>query len=600
MIKYRPYQVKAINSIWNYFKSGNTGNPVVAMPTGTGKSIVIAGFIKSVYEQFPTQRVMMITHVKELIEQNFSKLMALWSTAPAGIYSSGLNRRDSYNSITFAGIGSVVKKSHLFGHIDLIIIDEAHLVSPSDSTMYRKFISELHKYNPALKIVGFTATPYRLGQGQIVDGDSLFTDICIDQTNLEGFNRFIDEGYLVGLIPKKTSLTLDVDGVRKQGGEFILKDLQDAVDKNEITEAACKEAIELGHDRHSWLVFTSGVEHAIHTAEILNYLGISAKAIHSGSKKHKMTNEDRNTVIRDFKSGAIRALVNNNILTTGFDHPPIDLILMLRPTSSPGLWCQMNGRGLRPVYAEGFDLTTIEGRLLAISQSQKQNCLVLDFGGNTKRLGPINDPLIPSPKRKKGGDAPVKLCEAVTLDNKICNTWLHASVRICPYCGNEFEFETKLKNNAATEELIKVDLPITKEYKVNHVTFSVHRKMGSPSSMKVSYYCNLNIFNEYVCFEHKGFAKKKAAQWWIERSASPVPKTVKDGIITSMGELSPSTSLRVWINKKYPEILAHCFDGTHFGKEKASSIPTKDCQIAEPAFKIKPAKKLKLEFDMPF
>lgn len=566
-MKLRPYQWDGICSIWDYFRNGGTGNPVVAMPTGTGKSVVIGGFIRTVFDAFPNQRVMVLTHVKELIEQNFDKLFQIWPTAPAGIYSSGLNRRDLYNNVTFAGIASVAKRAHEFGHVDLILIDEAHLVSPNDATMYQQFILALKQYNPHLKVVGLTATPYRLGQGKIIEEGSLFTDICYDITTLEEFNKLIADGYLCPLVPKKTGLMLNVDGVHMQGGEFVPKELQNAVDKYELTEAAVREAMEVGYDRRCWLVFTAGVEHAIHATEILNALGVSARAVYSSSKEHKMSDGQRDQNIEDFKAGKFTALVNNNVLTTGFDHPPIDLILSLRPTSSPGLWVQMLGRGTRPVYAPGYDLDSLEGRLAAIAAGGKRNCLVLDFGGNTKRLGPINDPVVPNRKGKKSGDAPVKLCEGITVDNKICDTWVHASVRICPECGNEFKFQTKLKQEASTDELIKGDIPVVEEFKVDHITYSQHVKQDRPPMMKVTYYCNLQKFDEYVCLEHEGFALHKAKKWWKERTDMPFPESTEQALNVA-DKLMTCTSLRVWTNKKYPEIMAHCFDGSHFGKEE--------------------------------
>lgn len=567
-MKLRPYQWDGICAIWDYFNNGGTGNPIVAMPTGTGKSVVIGGFVRTVFDAFPNQRVMILTHVKELIEQNFDKLYQIWPTAPAGIYSSGLNRRDLYNSITFGGIASVAKRAAEFGHVDLIIIDEAHLVSPSESTMYQKFILELKQYNPYLKVIGLTATPYRLGHGKIIEEGSLFTDICYDITTLEEFNNLIAEGYLSPLIPKRTELMLNVDGVHMRGGEFIAKELQHAVDKYEITEAAVKEALEAGHDRQAWLVFTAGVEHAIHTAEILNAYGVPAKAVHSGNKQYKMTDTERDNAIAEFKAGKLRALVNNNVLTTGFDHPPIDLILMLRPTSSPGLWVQMLGRGTRPVYAPGFDLDSTEGRIAAIEAGGKPNCMVLDFGGNTKRLGPINDPVLPPRKGKKKGDAPIKLCENVNQRHQLCNTWVHASARWCPECGGEFSFQTKLKQGAGTDELIKGDLPVVEEFKIDHITYSQHVKMDKPPMLKVSYYSGFRMFNEYVCIEHEGFALHKAKKWWKERTDIPFPETTEQALNVA-DTLQTCTSLRVWTNKKYPEIMAHCFDGSHFGKEEA-------------------------------
>ena len=575
----RYYQNNAVYAIWDYFNSGKKGNPIVAMPTGTGKSIVIGDFVRSIYHYYPSQRVMMLTHIKELIEQNFEKLLQLWPNAPAGIYSAGLNRKDLYNNITFAGIGSVAKKAELFGHIDIIIIDEAHLVSPNDTTMYRKFINALMKVNPHLKIVGFTATAYRLGHGKIIEGeDSLFTDICYDITTLDEFNKLIDEGFISTLVPKNTNLLLDTDGVHKRAGEFIAKELQDAVDKTEITEAAVREAIEIGEDRNSWLVFTSGVEHAIHTAEILNDLGIPALAVHGGNKTYKMTGKERDQAILDFKKGKVRALVNNNILTTGFDHPAIDLILMLRPTSSPGLWVQMLGRGTRPLYMDGFDLTTIEGRLASIAAGPKQDCMVLDFGGNTKRLGPINDPVLPAKKGKKTGDAPVKLCEAVNGNGKICDTWIHASLKFCPECGNEFIFKTKIKQGASTDELIKSDLPIVEEFIVDHITFAIHTKIDKPPMMKVSYYSGLKVFTDYVCFEHEGYALMKAKKWWKARTDLDFPKNTNEGL-RQAESIDLATSLRVWTNKKYPEIMEYDFTGTHFGKDQTGGFePTMDAE----------------------
>ena len=165
----RPYQTEAVQSIWNYFQDGGTGNPVVAMPTGTGKSVVIARFLQSVYERFPGQRIVLLTHVKELIQQNYEKLMSMWPFAPAGVYSAGLRRKDVGKPITFAGIQSVWRKPEIFGRVDLIIVDEVHLVPMTKMTMYQKFLNALLQVNPHLKMIGLTATPWRLGQGLITD-----------------------------------------------------------------------------------------------------------------------------------------------------------------------------------------------------------------------------------------------------------------------------------------------------------------------------------------------------------------------------------------------------------------------------------------------
>lgn len=555
----REYQTFAAQSVWNYFEK-NTGNPLILMPTGTGKSHVIAILIESMLRYFPQTRIQVLTHVKELIQQNYNKFVEAWPTAPAGIYSAGLGKRDIHNSVVFAGIQSVGKKAHAFGWIDLLFVDEAHLVSPAEATLYNKYVAGLKKVNPALKVVGLTATGYRIGHGKIHEGDgALFTDVCVDMTGVDAFNWFISEGYLLPLVPKKMKLELDTSGVHLRGGEFIAAELQNAVDKADITMRALREACELGINRRKWLIFASGVEHAQHVAEALDTLGITCGVVYSG-----MGDAERDKTIKDLKSGALRAVANNNILTTGYDDPEIDLILILRPTASAVLWVQMLGRGTRPCWAEGdYDLSTKEGRLASIAASHKQNCLVLDFAGNTRRLGPINDPVIPRKKGEGSGTAPVKECTN-------CNTYNHASARVCCACGAEFTFAVKLKQAASTEELIKGEIPRVEPFKVDSIFYQQYQRAGKPAMMRVTYYCGLRKFDEYVCLEHPpGFALKKAHSWWRRRSLeNPVAPESVHAAITNATRLKTPTHLRIWVNKQFPEIMDYDFEGTAFGTQE--------------------------------
>lgn len=525
----------------------------------TGKSLVIAYLIKSIFYNYPNQKVIMVTHVMELIEQNYSKLMTIWPTAPAGVYSAGLGQRDLMSKIIFAGIASIAKQWAQLGKVDIIIIDECHLVSPEQETTYRMLIQNLKEVNPFLKVIGFTATPYRLGHGSIIENGGIFTDICFDICGMIPFNRLIAEGYLAPLIPKNTETMLDVDGVKLRGGEFIASELQTAVNKADITAKALKEAMEIGYERKSWLIFASGVEHAIAINEMLNSMGIECGVVHG-----KLSKADRKNTIDSFKRGELRAIVNNNILTTGFDNPEIDLIVVLRPTCSPVLWVQMLGRGTRP--CDG-----------------KENCLVLDFAGNTKRLGPINDPVIPRKKGEGVGDAPVRLCDAIVEKEgkrEKCNTWNHASVRKCVECGNEFKFETKLNLSASTKELIKGDMPVVEVFKVDHITYSKHQKQDKPPCMRVNYYCGLRCFTEYVHVEaNVEYIRRKASKWWQERSSTPIPNTV-DVALEVVKVLKSPTHLRVWVNKKYPEIMLYCYDGTAFNtQEKDNYVPPAQADI---------------------
>lgn len=540
----RWYQNEAEFSIYDYFNSGKEGNPIVAMPTGTGKAVVIAKFINNILKYWPNQRIMMLTHVKELISQNAEKLLNVWPTAPLGIYSAGLNSRDMVLPIVFGGIQSVskaieksnreehLKPHHLrhFGWRDLILIDECHLLSPNEDTMYQQTINDLKTINPKLKVIGFSATPYRLKQGKLTD-EGLFTDVCYDLTQMDKFNRLIDEGYLATLIPRPTDTKIDLSGVRIVGSEFNSKDLEKAVDTDEITYSAVKEMVQYGADRKAWIVFASGIDNSEHINSMLQSFGINSTTVHS-----KLPSKENDKRLKDYKNGEYLAIVSNLKLTTGFDHPPIDFIGHLMPTLSPGKWVQTLGRGTRP--APG-----------------KANCLVMDFAGNTKRLGPINDPVMPSkPGKKKAGDVPIKICDS-------CGVYNHASVRFCISCANEFVFKVKITETAYTGELIKTnqqdEFAIVEVQKVIYNLYEKKDKEGTlkaPPSIKVSYFCGLKMYSEWVCLEHSGFASKKARDWWRRRHYEEAPPTTYLAL-KRVNELKMPTRIKVIVNRKYPEIV---------------------------------------------
>jgi DNA repair protein RadD len=520
------YQANAVRAIFEYFDTGGRGNPVLALPTGTGKSLIPPLFIVEVMRHWPNQRFMILTHVKELVSQNADKMIKVWPDAPMGIYSAGLGIKDTMMPITFGGVASVYKRIEAFGHIDILFIDECHLLNLNSTSMYMQLIAKLRANNPYLKVIGLTATPFRLGQGYVTDG-GLFTDIIVNLCRMEEFNRLVAEGYMCPLIPKRTATEIDTSGVGIQNGDYSLSQLAAALDVDSLTKAICTEICQWGADRRSWLIFCSGIEHADHVAEVLRWMGVPTASVHSKS-------EHRDKHIEDYQAGKLRALTNNNVLTTGFDDPKTDLIAMCRPTLSPGLWVQMLGRGTR--------ISPITGKI---------DCRVLDFARNTANLGPINDPRIP---RKKldgpGGDAPVKIC-----DN--CGTYNHASVRFCIQCGSEFHFQTKIVKTADTAELIRGDFPIFEEFDVDRVIYvnSVGKDSGK-NYIRVCYYCDMRMFSEPLMLEHGGMPGKRSRDWWRQRYHSEPPATCLEAM-QFVNELRVPKRIRVWVNKKYPEIMSH-------------------------------------------
>lgn len=524
MLTLRPYQNAAISSIYGYFQT-NTGNPLVVIPTAGGKSLVMASFIEGVLKAWPDQRILIVTHVRELIAQNHAEMIGLWPDAPAGIYSAGLGKREAQARVLFAGIQSIHSRAREIGYTDLVLIDEAHLIPGNSSTMYRRFLDALSAINPALKVIGLTATPFRLDSGMLHEGkNALFTDIAYEAP----VRDLIDQGYLSPLVSKQPTTRLDVSKVGTRAGDFIARDLAAAVDQEATTRAAVTEIIDYGKDRKSWLAFCSGVDHARHVAEEFGRQGITCQTIFGDTPK-----DERDAIIGAFKRGEIRALASMGVLTTGFNAPSVDLIALLRPTQSAGLYVQMVGRGTR--LAPG-----------------KENCLVLDFAGNVRRHGPID---LVGPKRpgeNGGGEAPTKVCP-------MCESIVALSATECPDCGYEFPArEVKIAPTAATLPVLSPKAP--QWLQVSGVSYSRHDKRGGRPSLKVTYSCGLATYSEWVCFEHQGYARQKAADWWRKRAPGlPVPLSVNEAIAQA-NRLTRPSEISVRPSGRYFEISGYRFD----------------------------------------
>lgn len=528
----RYYQADAHDAVYAYFREGNTGNPLVAMPTGTGKALVIAMLMISALHGWPGTRIVSLTHVRELIRQNLKTLLRQWPTAPAGVYSAGLKRRDHGYPITFGQIQSVYRKARMFGHVDIIVIDEAHLVSPKQETMYRALLDALKKINPALKVIGLSATCYRQGLGLLTNG-GIFTDICYDLTTMKAFMRLIAEGYMAPLVAKKPDFEFDLSDVRVVAGEFHEGDVERVMNVDANTLKALTEAMAVARaeGRRRILIFAAGIEHCERVAVLLlKHFGFECVVVHS-----KLEPGVREQNIERFQSGDAWIAVNNNVLTTGFDCPEIDYIIVLRPTMSTVLHVQMLGRGTR-------------------TAELKVNCRVGDFVGNVRRLGPINDPVIPKPPgKKKGGQAPVKICE-------VCNTYNHCSARECECCKAPFYIAPKIKGTAGTEAPMKLDadFPVVETIPVSHVVYQPHAKKNRPTSMRVSYWCGLRRFTEYVCFAHGGAAGDAAVNWWRSHGEGEIPMTAEEALARQT-EIRRPRAVRVWVNKPHPEVMGHVF-----------------------------------------
>lgn len=500
MLKLRPYQQEAVDSVFQWFEGeGYDANPLIVLPTGTGKSLVLSEICKRSIAEYGDMKIVVVTHVMELIKQNYEELKSMWPSAPAGIYSAGVGRREHQFPITFCGIQSVHKKAVLFQKVDFVIVDEAHLIPRNADTMYRRFLEKLRIANPKLKIIGLTATPYRMDSGMLHRGDgALFDDICYEYSVLDA----IKDEYLSNLVTKKTELELDTTGVHTRGGEFIAAELQDAVDVEGINQRAVEEIMGWGQTRKSWLIFGSGVQHCKHLAEMLVEEGITCETIFGDTPK-----DERANIISRFKKGEIRALCSMGVLTTGFNAPNVDMIAILRPTQSAGLFVQIVGRGMR-------------------LHPDKENCLILDFARNIQRHGPI-DQIRGSTRdfRERTEESAGPLVK----DCPECMSIVHLACTECPDCGYVFPREVKIVSRASDLPVLSVAAPVQR-LEVDDVLYSTHTKPGKPPSLKVSYVCGFLKYAEWVCLEHPGFASQKARAWWLRHAGTTPPVTVKEAL----------------------------------------------------------------------
>jgi len=515
----RPYQRDSIDALYDHWEGGG-GNGLIVIPTGGGKSLIIATLLREVMETWPLMRIGMITHTKELIAQNFAELIKIWPQAPAGIYSAGFGRRDTRHPILFCGVQSVWNKTDLIGRFDLLLIDEAHLISRNASTMYGKFLEALKQRQPDLRIVGLTATPYRLDSGRLDKGPDRLFDKIVYEANVADL---IADGYLSPLISKSTHAEISTEGVHRRGGEFIPGELEAAAMAGDLVERAAAEIVARGKNRRAWLAFCTGVEHAGAVCEAIRRHGISAEAIDGG-----MPAKERDRIIQTFRHGGIRCLTSVNVLSIGFNVPHVDLVALLRPTESTGLYIQQVGRGFRK--APG-----------------KDNALILDFAGNVRKHGPVDAVVTPGGSKGKGDGAPsdnevrAKTCPS-------CESLVANRVMVCPDCGHEWHAEPKHEERPDDVDILSGR---TKDgwIPVRNVAYYQHRKRGNdqaPPTLRVAYGIGIMTVNQWWCFSHPhgSMPQRRAAGFWLEAGGSlPIPESV-DEALRRQDELRQAVAIR--------------------------------------------------------
>ncbi len=533
----RDYQAATVDALFDYV-STQTGGGIAVLPTGAGKSVVIAEFARRAAADFPELRVLVLAHSKELLVQNAQKLADVWKGCPIGVYSAGLRSKQIRSQVLVAGVQSIYDKAYQLQTPrapDLVIIDECHLLSPKSNTMYRRLLSDLRTINPRLALIGLSATPWRLDSGPLTGGDDpIFTGIAYNVGILE----LVEKGWLCPLVSKATVTKLDTSGVALRGGDFVVGELQRAVDIDSTTQAAVDEIIQFGRDRTAWLAFCAGVDHAYHVRDAIRSRGYTCETVTGDTPA-----VERADILAKFKSGAIRAVTNANVLTTGVDIPSIDLLAFLRPTKSSALYLQMAGRAMRLSPETG-----------------KRDALCLDFARVIQTHGPVDQ--VRMKDRKKGeGPAPVKECPA-------CEEHVFASARVCPCCGHEFPPPEELARFESTASFLNVmsnEAPAPKVapewIEVTSVSYRVWpAKPGKPPTLRVDYRCGLISHPVWVALEHDGYARQKGVAWWRQASGQKHTPATISMAMEQLSLLRQPSHIQVRPNGKFVDVLAYRFE----------------------------------------
>jgi DNA repair protein RadD len=413
----RYYQVEAI--VCCVFRMRKTTDPLlISLPTGSGKSWVIAGLALVIQKMIKERtgqhkKILALAPSAELVEQNHGKMVQ--AGFPASIYMADLRQKDLSENIVFASpisfdnsVDSILEKAHVFG---AVLIDEAHEFTPK----IQNTIEKLKAANPNLRVIGLTATPFRMGQGYIYAQDAYrkqplltarhtkhppFAELVYEKTA----EQMIVEGYLAPPLIGNIEAHYDTAKLKRTptGGSFTDKsNLEVFVEgKEELTRKIVEDVIRQSRNRKGVMFFAQNRRHA---REILSYLpeGEAALIDSETDKRH-----DRPQIIRDFKNQKLKYLVNVGTLVKGFDAPHVDVIAILAHTESDARRQQILGRGFRPCPETG-----------------KLNCLILDYGENLPKNGNILNPRIKLADRNKTGEH-----EANPIDV------------LCPICDNLSEF----------------------------------------------------------------------------------------------------------------------------------------------------------------
>lgn len=530
----RDYQQAAVDAAISWHKYKDTP-AIIDIATGGGKTHVISALVEHCYKL--GQRVCVLAHRKELLEQNGNKL-----TVPFSFYSASVGgNRDINAQIVVAGIQSIHDKmSADVAPFNVIIVDECHRMPNNDEMgQYWRFIGD----NAGCRLVGLTATPFRLSGGAISWGNVVYE---------AKYPMLLKMGH-VSPITNKVKNTPDLSNIKIIAGDFNSEQLSSVMESPELIDHAVRNIIGFGADRDSILIFCVSVDHARLLTNAMQRNGLE-----SGMVSGETSKQERDSILSDFKSGRLRHLLNCEILLEGFDAPNVDMIVCLRPTKSKALHEQMLGRGVR-LY------------------NGKESCLLIDMAGNLMEHGALGTPYREKSKReveKKHG----RICPECESFNKV-------TAKECSDCGYIFlkDEPPKASHESAADMQSDMSYSTMVDYIVTGATYREHKNKKGAKSLRVDYVCpdaKYGTISEWLSPWHENeWVRGKAHKFFKDRGKDIYGDiqqySMEDLLFFATSYLKTPSKITVDHSGEFPRIKGYVYDENRKGNtEGASEVAT--------------------------
>lgn len=526
----RPYQKDCLDAIIEAIPLQE--HILVQAATGAGKTIIFCKLIETLLTDWPHIRIGILAHRRELITQAQDKLLKVWSKAPIGVAcaSTGMTV-DTEKPVVIGSVQTLMGRIDYTAPFDIVIVDECHRIPPiNKKSQYQQWLAAMKQYNPKVRILGFTATPYRLGHGYIYgtvkrpDHDNLF-----DSLNYRiGISELQQQGYLCAYRAKEAkNISQDLKKV-KVAGDYNTADLAEVMSRSEHVGSAVRAMEKYAGERKRIVVFCVTIAHAEKVMQAFRKAGHTAACVHS-----KMDLSQRDMTLALFEKGLVRILCNVGVLTEGWDSPAVDCVIMCRPTKSAALYVQMCGRGLRP-------------------HPGKTDVLILDLSSNCATHGDPDTPNVPVPGRSNGtGDPILKVCPK-------CFELTAVAAKVCRACGYVWPVETvEHHGEVEMKSVAWSQAPAPLAVEIVDVRIEDYTSRAGNNMLRLKLTCQTGEsiqplwVNEFLDFEGNGskWGRQRARRLWQHLVGTDPPQTVAEAR-DRYGELQMSLPGRIEIIEK--------------------------------------------------